>query len=294
MDKLRNKTVDQIKGLGILLVVLGHIASPMTQFIFTFHMPLFFALGGMFINRNESMNSFLGKNIRRIVVPYLICGVASIVIAGFKNLILHRSPIDVEASFIGLIYWMNIKHLIGYGFVLWFLPALFWSRFFVYCFLRYEGLLAALLLIVACCWSYNIDDEIPFGLKIGIMAIPWTLFGYYLRKTWSLLSKNIPLLLFILLGLEFALVIQCGLPEINVAYGNISAPFYSILYTLIAIVIIFTFFKLLNRLKSREISNILKCFSVLGIESLLIYLIHPYFNNLSDLMVNYFFNIKDL
>lgn len=32
------------RGIAILRVVAGHIASPFTQFIFSFHMPLFFIL----------------------------------------------------------------------------------------------------------------------------------------------------------------------------------------------------------------------------------------------------------
>ena len=44
-----DNTFTQAKGLAILLVVFGHIASPLGLAIFSFHIPLFFFLGGVFI-----------------------------------------------------------------------------------------------------------------------------------------------------------------------------------------------------------------------------------------------------
>lgn len=43
--KNRNYTIDTMKGIGIFLVV-GHLMSPRSPFIYSFHMPLFFLLGG--------------------------------------------------------------------------------------------------------------------------------------------------------------------------------------------------------------------------------------------------------
>jgi fucose 4-O-acetylase-like acetyltransferase len=50
--------VDALKTLGILAVILGHIASPMGQFIFSWHMPLFFVISGFFIKFNLPFNEF--------------------------------------------------------------------------------------------------------------------------------------------------------------------------------------------------------------------------------------------
>ena len=48
----RNPVFDIMRGIGILLVVLGHAGFPFSGWIYLFHMPLFFLLSGWFTNRN--------------------------------------------------------------------------------------------------------------------------------------------------------------------------------------------------------------------------------------------------
>ena len=49
LAKQRDAVVDIAKGIGILLVVYGHLHNPINTFIYAFHMPLFFFLSGFFI-----------------------------------------------------------------------------------------------------------------------------------------------------------------------------------------------------------------------------------------------------
>lgn len=62
MDKEeRNQIIDISKGLGIFLVVWGHVINNQANiYIFSFHMPLFFFLSGLF-HRNEQFTNFLNK-----------------------------------------------------------------------------------------------------------------------------------------------------------------------------------------------------------------------------------------
>ena len=49
--KYRNPIFDTMKGIGILLVIIGHqdgVPVPLKHFIYAFHMPLFFILAGCF------------------------------------------------------------------------------------------------------------------------------------------------------------------------------------------------------------------------------------------------------
>ncbi|HEM4571297.1 TPA: acyltransferase family protein [Streptococcus suis] len=45
----RIQWIDNLKGIGILLVVLGHTSFPFKNYIFWIHMPLFFVLTGIII-----------------------------------------------------------------------------------------------------------------------------------------------------------------------------------------------------------------------------------------------------
>lgn len=50
--KNRNQAIDILKGIGIILVLAAHsIEGWLSQFAYTFHMPLFFIVTGLFIKK---------------------------------------------------------------------------------------------------------------------------------------------------------------------------------------------------------------------------------------------------
>lgn len=69
--KARLQWVDIAKGLGILIVVLGHLKTPdfLFEFIYAFHMPLFVMLSGMFFNKNKVF-----KNIGKLLICHINMG----------------------------------------------------------------------------------------------------------------------------------------------------------------------------------------------------------------------------
>ena len=70
----RNKALDICKGLGILLVIVGHMQTPFGRTIYGFHMGLFFFLSGYCFSNKYlgSFWTFLKKRTWRLMVPYLI------------------------------------------------------------------------------------------------------------------------------------------------------------------------------------------------------------------------------
>ena len=46
IEKNRNRSIDIMKGLLIVLVVLGHSQAPVHRFIYLFHMAAFFIISG--------------------------------------------------------------------------------------------------------------------------------------------------------------------------------------------------------------------------------------------------------
>jgi len=87
---MRNLWVDYAKGVGIILVVYGHVARgvynakiPLDAFVFstvdsviyTFHMPLFFFLSGLFFYESLAKRKwagFIAGKIDSIVYPYIV------------------------------------------------------------------------------------------------------------------------------------------------------------------------------------------------------------------------------
>lgn len=77
--------VDWAKFFGIYLVVLGHgglISTNATQYIYSFHMPLFFILSG-YLYKPRMLKEELKKGIDTLLIPYLcmniLCFILSLV-----------------------------------------------------------------------------------------------------------------------------------------------------------------------------------------------------------------------
>lgn len=74
---MRLTWVDYLKVFGITLVVLGHFASPLRAWIFTFHMPLWFMISG-FLYKPRTGAEELVKVWRSLLIPYWVYGVICI------------------------------------------------------------------------------------------------------------------------------------------------------------------------------------------------------------------------
>ena len=118
----RNVTLDIARGIGILLVVIGHnsvfreTARPLYEAIYLFHMPLFFFLSGVTF-RLASAGEALKKRARALLVPYFVMGAAAALMA------LQSGDADAVMSELrGVLY--GTGHTIRFV-PLWFLPCLF-------------------------------------------------------------------------------------------------------------------------------------------------------------------------
>ena len=125
--------IDIAKGIGILLVVLGHnpfVSGFSLRLIYAFHMPLFFFLSGYFFNASLAFSELLKKRFHALLKPYFFV----IVLIYFFHVSFGKLNISVA---IGRV----IKSLYGAGdylewFPMWFLPHLFLVSVFAFAVLR--------------------------------------------------------------------------------------------------------------------------------------------------------------
>ena len=72
---MRNNTISICKGIGIMLMVIGHSGSPSSigRFIYSFHMPLFFIASGYFFSINSLNDKFLfiKKRFKGLYIPFV-------------------------------------------------------------------------------------------------------------------------------------------------------------------------------------------------------------------------------
>lgn len=133
MGEKHNSAIDIAKGLGIICVVVGHcipdassgqIMNPFLRnvfhIIYSFHMPLFFFLSGLFIKpifSNKETIKFIKRRAIRLMTPYFCVGLAYL---PFKALLssFANKPYNMDD------FWKIIIRVNPDG-ELWFLYTLF-------------------------------------------------------------------------------------------------------------------------------------------------------------------------
>ena len=98
----RNSAIDIAKGIAIFLVIIGHQYDlpEISHFIYSFHMPLFFILGGYFFHKKKIKTDVL-SNVRRLIFPYFLA-------CKFNNYIRNTKINDVFLWFL-LLYFDKIS-----------------------------------------------------------------------------------------------------------------------------------------------------------------------------------------
>lgn len=139
---MRNNIIDIAKGIGIILVVAGHSMEWPKNFIYLFHMPLFFFLSGYCYNREYSNNIYsikilFIKRIKSLYFPFIKYGLIfwalhnffyKINIYSYPEVWSHNKMTyfytyqDWIRSFVGIITFSRLEQLLN---TFWFLPALF-------------------------------------------------------------------------------------------------------------------------------------------------------------------------
>ncbi len=122
--------LDIAKGIGIILVILGHIeyiGNALKLFIVAFHMPLFFVMSGMLLwlrrEAERPVKELVMKKLRRIMLPYVYFSVLDILIYIVYYLLTGRDG-GWNAVLLDVLQTFTL-----YGFsVMWFLPALFMAE----------------------------------------------------------------------------------------------------------------------------------------------------------------------
>lgn len=109
--------IDNMRGIAILLVMLGHsigtTGEPLNQFILSFHMPLFFFISGLCASKKEmSFFTMLKKFAFTMIVPIIIMGIINIFVSIMIDVIITRdilwNEVKYVSSFLNWFLWSMI------------------------------------------------------------------------------------------------------------------------------------------------------------------------------------------
>lgn len=181
MQNKRINWIDISKGIAIILMVLGHtsIPKPISKYIWSFHMPLFFIVSGMMFKPSKYNNivEYVKKRVKSLLVPYI-----------FFSAI-------VFVSYYGTEYWRPYEIYMGWtGYALWFVPVLFLGELllFVISVIKNLGLVTIVLIVlIAFGWFLSFFCvKLPYKMDAVPFATVFLIVGYYAKDAFINSKQN--------------------------------------------------------------------------------------------------------
>ena len=178
MSKKRDAEFDIAKGILILCVVIGHGGSDsIADFMYRFHMPLFFILSGYFMQKHSNVSEYAKSQFKKLMIPYFVYMVVDFIFFDHLhdlNRILH--------------YLWGGRFING---VYWYITCFYISSVIFIAMLKHFPSRKVVLLSVVCGGTALIESQmipaipllekpgIPFDADVSLLCISYLAIGYY-------------------------------------------------------------------------------------------------------------------
>lgn len=254
-----NAQVSIAKALGIILMVMGHAGCPgyLHDFIYLFHMPLFFFLSAYFFRDAKVVDSagqYVVRKFKNLYWPYIKWSIIFLLLhnlfcrIGFydNSLSWQELFVNVKCSVRGM--WQGERMLGAY----WFLISLFWESLLFGLIIwikhktksRYFDLIAVVLLFLVGCYA-------PIDLLVNreMVILPIFYLGYWAgtHKTNFSISR-----FHLLIALSVCLPLLCYLAtfmKVDVGQGKFYNPTLFLVGSLAGIYLMIILSGLVNSLR---------------------------------------------
>ena len=178
--------IDFSKVICIYLVVLGHALSYsvtnecyLRNFIYLFHLPVFFFISGYLfrIKDNEkSISSYMLSNINSLIIPYIFLNLLVVIL---------KIPVYLHQDF----YPVFFKFLIGHGHApagpAWFLLCLFWIKIQMFFIIKLKDGMQLLCAFLYCLLAYYFPWYLYWDIDASFMVMPIFILGVLIKKHYS-------------------------------------------------------------------------------------------------------------
>lgn len=212
LPKQRDRSIDGLRCIGICAVVLGHFCALVQEWVYSFHLPLFFVIGGLLYRpTNTSFTSYVTGKAKSLLLPFYAYGLGLLIYWLVFERYFRASTQDFpwHQSLYGLLYAANGPNFwLRFGGAIWFLPCYFCA---VICYeaisrvavQRKHIVLFIVMVTSIIAYIYNTTAHhinLPFGLNQALTGLPWMWIGSYfadkkiitylkeeMSKTWCVL-----------------------------------------------------------------------------------------------------------
>jgi len=181
----RIEWIDEAKGIGIVLVMLGHcyLHWKFCFWFYAFHMPLFFLLSGYTFSGKGKFIEYLKKKIKTLLVPYMFFVTVTMCCNGVLA-VTHGNEYHVFE--IIKLYIIQNRYTL-----LWFIPCLFLANLLMYVLQSFQ-----LRIRVKHFWMFSgcitvvlfggyrvfIGKDLPWNADLAILAMAFMSLGKWCRE----------------------------------------------------------------------------------------------------------------
>lgn len=179
--------MDIFRGLGIILMIMGHIGFGDTfdYFIHAFHMPMFFFVSGFFFSGKSPDKlktiDYIKEKCKALIVPYCFFGLFHFVI------LCMTQRTGEEWKTLAHLFFINTTSLPIAG-ALWFLTAIFFTNVIYFLLDRYisdNRLKAVLVIILSLFGNFApklLPFRLPYALDVSFVGIGLFHIAYILKQ----------------------------------------------------------------------------------------------------------------
>lgn len=227
---VRKTWIDLARAFGIFCIAYGHLVqgeSYVSQYFGSFRVAIFFLIMGLTFSLDNTFISFIKKKAKRLLIPYFVFSIISILILYFAAYIVpalseYKSK-SILLNFWGAIYGNGLTGNMKWNLPLWFLPCSFVTLIFVFGFEKLISkfkvnkiafrilyiLISVSITFLYVCYIKWI--KLPFGTEVAIPMSGFVELGILISKFDCFKHKFVYLLICIpLIVLGFFLSINNG------------------------------------------------------------------------------------
>ena len=221
--------LDQLKGFGIILMVYGHNFTALEEYIYSFHMPLFFIIAGIFHPKNITVST-IKKRVRQILLPYFLW---SFILFGFWLFIGRKFgesanlDLSITKNFIGIFFAQGDINYMNWGIPMWFLPTIFLTFLLFGLILKIKNkFLQYSVLVMSIVLGFLIANfskmYLLWSLDVALVSLFFYSFGFYAKDIIKSNKKKSVLSLLILgvIHLAVSLFLLQKIDMYRSTYGN--------------------------------------------------------------------------
>lgn len=270
----KNSTISICKGIGIILMVIGHSGCPKSlhDFIYLFHMPLFFIITG-FLFKIEYLDkpyTFLKRKLSALYRPFLLFNLLVLSIYFTNEIVLVNENISFTYyinRFLKIILFTGQYDILG---SLWFLRTLFFSNIIVFILMYIQknyrfnesfSIITSLILLFVGYYIHIYYRQIVYDVQRELITPILLIIGIIYKKYLNKIPTNIPLVI-----LSFFLILfSSKFFTFDIAGSIIYNPFVYIFLSIIGFYLVYNI--------SFRIRNI-RLLAYIGDNSLSILLLH--------------------